>query len=264
MKEIEANKKAWSLLAKDHYATFKSRLATENVLLNRIISEELGDVAAKSLIHLQCNTGADTISLARMGARVTGVDLVPENIFYAQRLAQDFGHTDVVFLASDIMELQECHHEKYDIVFTSEGAIGWLPDLRQWGRTIRHLLKDDGFFYTMDSHPFFLALDEEKIRENILDLKYPYFGQEPDVSDTIGGYASERKNATCFFWMYTVGDLVNALTEAGLVVEFLHEHDVLFYDNGGMEQVEKGLYRYPFLQGRLPLSFSLKATVRRS
>lgn len=154
MKEIEANKKAWGLIAEDHYNAFKKRLETETSHLNNVITEELGDISGKKLIHIQCNTGADTISLARMGATVTGVDLAPENIYYARKLAEDF-NVDATFIESDIMQFKEVHHEKYDIVFTSEGAIGWLPDLKKWGETVRHLLKEDGFVYVNDGHPYF-------------------------------------------------------------------------------------------------------------
>ena len=91
---IDANRRSWGTIAKAHYETFKARLSADQTTLSQTQIEELGDVRGKSLIHLQCNTGADTISLARMGAKVTGVDLVPENIYYARKLAADFGVTD--------------------------------------------------------------------------------------------------------------------------------------------------------------------------
>lgn len=263
MKEIDANKEAWALIAKDHYQHFREALSREESLLNEVITRELGDVSGKSLIHLQCNTGADTISLARMGATVAGVDLVPENIHYARKLAQDCGVANATFLESDIMELVDRHDRKYDIVFTSEGAIGWLPDLGRWGQTIRHLLKDDGFLYIFDSHPFQLAFCEDKMSENLLEIRYPYFGKQPDKDTHIGGYASRSKEGENYFWMYTVSDIINSLTGAGLCIEFFNEYDLLYCDMGGMEKVEKGLYRYPHFRGRLPFSFSLKATVRR-
>lgn len=263
MKEIEANKKAWGLLAKDHYHNFKKALEQEESLLTNLITTELGNINGKSIIHLQCNTGADTISLARMGATVTGVDLVPDNIHYARKLAEDFEITNVRFIECDIMELQEKHSEKYDIVFTSEGAIGWLPDLKKWGETVRHLLKDDGFFYINDGHPYFLTMDEEKLRENELAIKYPYFAKTPDVSETIGGYASNPKESENYFWMYTISDVINSLAKAGLVIEYMNEFDTLCWNNGGMEKIEKGTYQYPYFKGKFPFQFSIKATVRR-
>ncbi|WP_243116994.1 class I SAM-dependent methyltransferase [Natranaerovirga hydrolytica] len=100
-----------------------------------------------------------------MGAQVTGVDFVSENIHFAKKLADDIGVTNVDFLDCDIMKLMDNHAGKYDIIFTSEGCIGWLPDLKKWGKTIRCFLKDDGFLYVHDSHPFYYTFDEVKIKK---------------------------------------------------------------------------------------------------
>lgn len=261
MHEIEANRRAWGLLTEDHYQTFRKALQTRPILLSETIRKELGDLRGKSLLHLQCNTGADTISLARLGARVTGVDLVPENTAAARRLAAECG-VEARFLEADIMSLADLHKERYDVVFTSEGAIGWLPDLRRWGLTIRQLLHDDGFFYAYDSHPFTLAFDETRLSAGELVVRYPYFGKTPDRSETIGGYAGPPRQGENYFWMYTIGDLLNSLLEAGLSLEWFHEFDTLFYNMGGMTKLPDGSYHYPHFQGRLPFSFSLKATVR--
>lgn len=262
MREIEANKKAWSLLSKEHYETFKRLLQEKRTLLSDTIQRELGDIAGKTLIHLQCNTGADTISLARMGATVTGVDLVPDNIRYARQLAQELGISDATFIESDLMSFMGTHDKTYDVVFTSEGVISWLPDLKKWARTIRHLLRDDGFFYVLDSHPFYFVFDEEGLKENRLSIKYPYFVKRPDKADTIGGYAVEARSGENFSWMYTVGELINSLAEAGLCIEYFHEYDTLFFDAGGMEKLGDSCYRYAHFREQLPFTFSLKATVR--
>jgi SAM-dependent methyltransferase len=230
---------------------------------NKYIQSELGDLSGKKIIHLQCNTGADTILLARMGAGAVGVDLVPDNIMYAVKLAEDMDVANVSFIESDIMRLMETHSEKYDVVFVSEGAIGWLPDLKKWGETVRRLLKDDGFFYIFDSHPFFMMLDEAKLAGGATEIKYPYFGKEPDVDDTIGGYACEAKRGVrAYFWMHTVSDIINALTSAGLHIEYFNEYRENFYDAGGMEDAGDGMFNYGFNDAKLPMSFSLKATVR--
>ena len=125
-----------------------------------------------------------------MGAEVTGVDLVPENILYAKMLADDFNILNISFIESDIMKLSNIHDETYDIVFTSEGAIGWLTDLNIWAQTIRTLLKKDDFFYVMDGHLFYLVFDEKEFGKNQLEVKYPYFLKYQDKDNTIGGYAS--------------------------------------------------------------------------
>ena len=261
MKEIEANKVAWGTLAKAHYENYKQALGKEEILINRIIRDELGDVKGKKVIHLQCNTGADTLSLARMGAEVTGVDLVPENIYYANKLANDF-NMNARFIESDIMKLKDIHHEKYDIVFTTEGVIGWLPDLNRWAETIYSLLNDGGFFYLNESHPFLMMLDEVLLCENKVNIKYPYFSKDPDVDTEIGGYASESKKSTNYFWMYSISDIINALVKAGLALEFFNENDYLAWNHGGMTEVEPRLYQHEFFKGKLPLQFSIKATKR--
>ena len=262
MKEIESNKHAWGQISEDHYLHFKNTLLEGSHKLNKYIQSEIGDLSGKKIIHLQCNTGADTILLAKMGASTVGVDLVPGNILYAKKLAEDLGVTNVDFIEANIMEFMENHNEKYDVVFVSEGAIGWLPDLKKWGKTIRHLLKDDGFFYVFDGHPIYLMFDARKLSENITEIKYPYFGKEPDVDDSIGGYASETKyGVKSYFWMFTVSDVINSLISAGLHIEYFNEYRENFFDEGGCKSVGDGLFNYDFNNDLFPMSFSLKATV---
>lgn len=263
MKEIESNKHAWSQVSEDHYKAFKRSLQEGTHRFNPYILSELdGDLQGKKIIHLQCNTGADTILLAKMGAHAVGVDLVPDNIMYAKKLAGDLGVTNVEFIESDIMEFMSKHNEKYDVVFVSEGAVGWLPELKKWGRTIRHLLKDDGFFYVFDSHPFFMMFNTDKIAEGITEIQYPYFGKTPDVEDSIGGYASEKKHGVAaYFWMHTVADLINSLTEAGMHIEYFHEFPENFFDAGKMTNLGNGLFNLDNNRDKFPMSFSMKARV---
>jgi SAM-dependent methyltransferase len=258
---IDANRRSWGLIAEDHYHAYKARLSQKESILNDVQQQELGDIRGKSLIHLQCNTGADTVSLARMGAAVTGVDLVPENIFYARKLAADFGIDDARFIESNVLEIMDIHHETYDIVYTTEGVLGWLPDLHLWARNVRALLKDDGYLYVMDSHPVYMIWDEDALPD--LVIRYPYFLKTADEEGWIGGYASEAKESTNYNWMYTLGEVVTVLSEAGLHVEWLHEFDWLFYKGGrGMIQEAEGRWAFPEHKAKLPYTFSLKATVR--
>jgi SAM-dependent methyltransferase len=258
---IEANKRSWGTIAKAHYETFKARLATEETTLSRTQIEELGDLRGKRVIHLQCNTGADTISLARLGACVTGVDLVPENVHYARKLAAEFGVSDARFIESNVLEIMDKHDETYDVVFTTEGVLCWLPDLHLWARNVRHLLADDGFLYLLDGHPFFMVWDEDRLPE--LVVKYPYFEKTADQDEWIGGYASDPAASTNYSWMYTVGEIITALSEAGLHIEWFHEFDWLYYRESAEQVRDKsGNWIFPEYKGRLPFTFSLKATVR--
>lgn len=261
-KYIEVNKQSWATIANDHYETFRSMLSVNKSTLSQTQIQELGNIEGKRLIHLQCNTGADTISLARMGARVTGVDFVPENIRLARKLASDFHIDDARFIESNVLEISKKHDEKYDIVYTTEGVLCWLPDLSLWARNVRHLLADDGFLYLLDGHPFFMVWDEDRLPD--LVVRYPYFEKSAERDEWIGGYASEPKKAVSYTWMYTVSEIVNALSQAGLHIEWFHEFDWLYYRLSPEKQIkdEDGGWTYPEHQGRLPFTFSLKATIR--
>ncbi len=259
---IEANKNSWATIAKDHYETFKKILSRGDSTISQVQQTELGDISGKSLIHLQCNTGADTLSLARMGARVTGVDLVPQNIHYARKLSDDLGITDTSFIVSDVLKVMDKVDEKFDIVYTTEGVLCWLPDLYLWAQNVRHLLADDGFLYLLDGHPTFMIWDEEKLPE--LVVKYPYFKKSADQDEWIGGYASESKQSTNYSWMYTMGEIITALSQVSLHVEWLHEFDWLYFQISAEKQIRGDLdgWWYPEHKGMLPYTFSLKATVR--
>jgi SAM-dependent methyltransferase len=259
---IEANKHSWATIAKEHYNTFKTILSANESTLCQTQIQELGDIKGKTLIHLQCNTGADSISLARMGVKVTGVDLVPENIHYARKLAVDLGINNARFIESNVLEIMEKHNERYDIVYTTEGVLCWLPDLYLWARNVRHLLADKGFLYVLDGHPFFMVWDEAKLPE--LVVKYPYFRKTADKDEWIGGYACEPRKAANYSWMYTIGELVNALSQAGMHIEWFHEFDWLYYRESTEKQVkdENGNWIFPEHKDRLPFTFSLKATIR--
>jgi len=262
MKEIEANKTAWGSLSKVHYERCIKTLKENRCNFSRIIEKELGDISGKSVIHLQCNTSADTVLLAQKGAIVTGVDLAPENIFYARKTAQELGVDNIDFVESDIMEFKEKHNKKYDMVFTTEGVLCWLPDLDKWAQTVRHLLNENGILYVLDSHPFYMVFDEDKLRENKLEIKYPYFNREPEYNEEMADYFSDSKMGVNYGWMYKISDIINPLAKAGLTIEYFNEYDTLYFNVGGMEESGNGQYRFPFFDKKLPFTFSLKARLK--
>jgi SAM-dependent methyltransferase len=258
MKEIEANKLAWAQLAKGHYEHYKKAIQEKRHHFSKIIEDELGDISGKRVIHLQCNTGADTVLLAQKGAIVTGVDLVPENILYAKKMSEELGFKNIEYIESDIMELKEKHNKKYDMVFTTEGVLLWLPDLNKWAETIRHLLNENGVLYLLDSHPFFMTFDEEKLKENKLEIKYPYFIREPEYEEEMNDYASNNKMGVNYGWMYKVSDIINSLAKAGLMIEFFNEYDTLFCKFDGMDESKNGQFHYSYFDTKLPLHSALK------
>ena len=257
--KIEVNKLAWGKLAEDHYKHYKALLSREDFKLNPIVEEEIGDVRGKRILHLQCNTGADSIHLARKGAIVTGVDLVPENIYYAKKLAEDFELSNLEFVESDVLKLMDVHQGEYDIVMTTDGVLGWLPDLNRWGKTVSYFLKKDGFFYLHDSHLFMMIFDEGQLPHGNLVPKYPYFNMTADLDTSIGGYASETKQAENYFWGHQLSTIINGLLYGGLYVTFFKEYDRCVPGMAGSAIDTNGFAYYPELEGKLPLVFSLMA-----
>jgi len=184
---------------------------------------------------------------------------VPDNIKYARQMARELGVANIDFIESDIMDFKEKHDKKYDMVFTTEGVLCWLPDLNKWAETIRHLLKENGVLYVLDGHPFYMVFDEEKLQENKLEIKYPYFVRKPEHNNMLGGWFSEAKKTSHYEWMYKVSDIINSLINAGLTIEFFNEYDTLYFDMGGMERGVEGEYHFPFFDRKIPFTFSLQA-----
>src|SRR5262249_14316808 len=145
--------------------------------LRSIEVDELGDVAGKTLLHLQCHFGLDTLSWARRGAHVTGVDFSEPAIAQAQALARQ-NNLHPRLLRADVLDLAGRLSGPFDIVFTSYGVLCWLPDLRRWAEVIAHFLKPGGTFYMVETHPFATVLGEKKDTKE-LTIAYPYF-HEPE------------------------------------------------------------------------------------
>ena len=229
-------------------------------MLNPIELEEMGDVTGKSLLHLQCHFGMDTLSWARRGAKVTGVDFSDKAIDLARSLAKELGIA-ADFICSDIYKLSAVLDEKFDIVYTSAGVLCWLPDLKRWAEIISHFLKPGGFFYILEGHPFSGIFDDSPDATEP-EVKYSYFHTpEPADWDPEGDYADPDAVVThgSYEWTHDMGDIINSLISSGLRIEFLHEFPVIpFKGLPFMEQDDNGFWR---IKGdRIPLIFSLKAT----
>ncbi len=255
---IDANKKAWATLAQAHYKHYQKLIANNALTLNPIVASELGDIKGKKVLHLQCNTGADTIYLAQKGAQITGVDIVEENIECAKKLAKS-ANVDVRFIASDILKLLKVHQEQYDLIITTDGVLGWIPDLTKWGEVVSTLLKPGGLVYIHDGHPFMLVFDEAALDQGKLNIKYPYFDLTPDEDEQIGGYASSSQKATNYYWGHSFETIFEGLLRNKLNLVYFKEHPRCVPGMGGSTKDNNGLSYYPELDGKLPLVFSLKA-----
>lgn len=193
---IESNRRHWDELVPIHVRStfydvesFKAGRST----LTTIEHEELGDVCGKSLLHLQCHFGLDTLSWAREGARVTGVDFSPEAVRVARDLAQEL-HLEAAFLESDVYKLPQALSGAFDIVFASYGVICWLPDFPRWATIAASYVKPGGIFYLLDSHPAGSMLDDTAA--DSLKLRYPYFSAgTPLTFEGDGSYADRSAKA---------------------------------------------------------------------
>jgi SAM-dependent methyltransferase len=227
--------------------------------LTPIELEELGDVNGKTLLHLQCHFGLDTLSWARRGAQVTGADFSDRAIGLAQTLAREVG-VDARFVCSDLYTLPQALGGQFDIVFTSYGVLCWLRDLKRWAEIAAHFVKPGGIFYIAEFHPFFQIFDDEDPSE--LRVRYGYFYElEAREWRVRGSYADREalvKQPVEYEWTHSLGEIVSALAAAGLRIEFLHEFPWAVERMLDCMERDGGWWK---LKGRpdLPLMFSLRA-----
>lgn len=255
----QANKAGWDGLAETHYKNYHiDKLLSGTPLINDVIRTEVGDVTGKSLCHLLCHIGTDTLSWALLGAKVTGVDISPESLKYARQLAAQM-QIDASFIESDVMDVIEKVNEKYDIVFSSTGVLCWLPDIQRYAQTVKHLLKPGGFFYLLDGHPFrAVQLDEQGEYGDMKQLQGDYFRKQVWHYDELGDYTDPDLvvPGASYEWHWTMGEIITAFCEAGLRIEFLHEFPQYFYNgytphDTANEDITVELF---------PCTFSLKAS----
>ena len=219
--------------------------------------EEVGDVDGKSLLHLQCHFGMDTLAWAKHGATVTGADFSDIAIGLARALADDVGVAGR-FICSDVYGLPEKLDRNFDVVYTSFGVLAWLPDLDKWARVIADALAPGGTFYVAEYHPFALVFTDSK------DISRPTFRQRYFGTGEPVRWSGEEvgEDFVIYGWPYTLGGIVSSLARAGLHIEFLHEFP--FSESQHLDFLvpqADGMWGLPDeLTGHLPLLFSLKAT----
>ena len=253
----QANRVGWDGLAATHYKNYHiDRLLAGKPLLNEVIRREVGDVRGKSLVHLLCHIGTDTLSWALLGARVTGIDISPESLKYARMLADQMG-IEAEFIESDVMDVMDVVDARFDVVFSSTGVLCWLPDIDKYAQTVRHLLKGGGFFYILDGHPFRSVLLDQEGEWGDDRIQGDYFRKQVWQYDHMGDYTDPelRVLSPSYEWHWTMGEIVTAFCEAGMRIEFLHEFPQYFYNGYTPHDVENDhveLY---------PCTFSFKAAV---
>jgi ubiquinone/menaquinone biosynthesis C-methylase UbiE len=260
---IRINKKLWDNKTEIHYKSdfydVDSFIQGKDSL-NQIELDLLGDIKGKKILHLQCHFGLDTISLSRLGAQVTGVDFSEKAIQKANQLKDTIG-TDTKFIQCDIYTLRDILYDKFDIVFTSYGVIGWLPDIKKWADTVSHFLKPEGSLVFIEFHPvlWMFSYDFRHIEFNYMDsspiveeLKGTYTDRNADIKD---------KSVT---WNHGLGNVIDSLLKSGLKLQDIKEYDYSPYDC--FENTVKtgdNKFQIKGLENKIPMLYSIKAIKER-
>jgi len=263
-KYYRVNLKRWNELVGLHAGSDEYDLEgflTGRSSLHGVELEALGDVAGKTMLHLQCHFGLDTLSWARLGAKVTGVDFSDTAIELAKEIAKRIG-VEAEFVCCNVYDLPDRLDGEYDIVYTSYGALCWLHDTDAWARIVSRYLKPGGTFFLAEFHPFAWVFDEKHPSE--LRVKYGYWqGEEPEYSEEEGSYAAPNaklENRGSYNWAHPLSEVVNALIGTGLTIRELGEYpfSVDVHQFAFMERVGDGYSKLP--PYNIPLMYSVKAT----
>ena len=220
---------------------------------------EVGDVAGKELVHLQCHFGLDTLSWATRGARVAGLDFSEPAIEAARAMAAELG-VAADFATGNLYDaVTVLDGRTFDIVYTGIGALNWLPDIEEWARVVTALLRPGGFLYLAEFHPFTWVFPWS----GDLVVESDYFDRQPRYDDDPGTYVdfdAPTVHNACYEWQHTLGDVVSAIVGAGLTIDFLHEHDMTLYARWPwLERRGVDDYRFPEGRPRVPLMYSIRA-----
>ncbi|MDH7911430.1 methyltransferase domain-containing protein [Winogradskyella sp. SYSU M77433] len=257
---FDVNKETWNKKVAIHAQSEMYDLASFKSGKSSLMPYELkalGDVKGKSLLHLQCHFGQDTLSWSRMGAKCVGVDLSNEGIKLAKQLNNEL-QLNAEFVCCNVLDTSEYVKDKFDIVFTSYGTIGWLPDLKPWAKMISERLKTGGMFYIVEFHPILWMFDYV---DGQPEMKYHYSQDEVIYEEYEGTYANQSSKMVSkeYGWNHGLSEVVNALIEAGLQIDYLNEYDESPYDVfPDLTKTETGLYK---MKNQLfPMIFELKAT----
>lgn len=257
---IAINKQSWNSRTDVHYNSEfynNDEFIKGKSSLNKIELDLLGDIKGKSILHLQCHFGQDTISLNRLGAAVTGVDLSDKSIERAKELSAKT-KSDCKFICCDLYELPKHLNEKYDIVFTSYGTISWLPDLNKWAAIIEKFLKPESKFIFVEFHPVVWMFDDD-----FKEIKYNYFNSGPIVESESGTYADKKApiNQDFVNWNHSIGEVIGSLIKNGLKINSFEEIDYSPYNcfNNAVE-FQPGKFRINHFGNKIPMVFSIVAS----
>ena len=269
----EVNRANWDDRVAAHVASpdyAVRRFVSDPAFISEVVRFDLprlGDIAGLRGAHLQCHIGTDTVSLARLGATMTGLDFSAPAVAAARELASQTG-ANATFVQADLYAAPEVlGRGGFDLVYTGVGALCWLPDIRRWADVVGALLRPGGRLFVREGHPMLWSLDDER-DDDLLVVRYPYFEQaEPLVFDLAGTYVETdaifEHNVT-HEWNHGLGEIITALLDAGLAITGFTEHDSVHWNAlpGAMEQIGGGQWRLADNPARLPHSYTMQAVKR--
>jgi 2-polyprenyl-3-methyl-5-hydroxy-6-metoxy-1,4-benzoquinol methylase len=256
---FEANKNLWNqrtIVHKDSSFYNLTGFKTGESVLTPIELVELGDVNGKTMLHLQCHFGMDSLDWARRGAKVTGVDLSDEAIKEATQLNDEL-KLNATFICCNVLDTSAYIKEQFDIVFTSYGTIGWLPDLQPWADMIAERMKPDGIFYLAEFHPVVWMFDNDFTK-----IEYAYENREVIITENEGTYTDRNAAITGkeYSWNHSISEVLTALINAELKLELFNEHMYSPYPCfRNTVETEKGKWHIKGMEGKLPMVYSLRA-----
>ena len=261
---LEVNRNSWNNRVDAHLKSEfydMEGFMNGNSSLNEIELNLLGDIKGKTILHLQCHFGQDSISLSRMGASVTGIDISDKAISKAEEIAKTL-ESSAKFICCDLYNLSENLAEKFDIVFTSYGTIGWLPDMEKWAKIVSHFLKPEGQFVFVEFHPMVWMYDD-----NFEKITYSYFNVAPIIETETGTYANKEADITQsnITWNHSISEVINSLIKNGLEILSLDEFDYSPYNCfNKAEAVGPRKFRIAQFNNTLPMVYAIKARSKSS
>jgi SAM-dependent methyltransferase len=256
---LEINKQSWNNRVDTHLQSDfydMDGFINGKSSLKDIELKLLGDVQGKTILHLQCHFGQDSISLSRLGAKVTGIDLSDKAIENAKRLAAEMQY-DTKFICCDLYDLPNHLNEQFDIVFTSYGTIGWLPDLKKWANVVSKFLKSNGKFVFVEFHPVVWMFDD-----NFEQIAYSYHNTGPIVETENGTYADKNADLQSQYiaWNHGLSEVINNLIQSGLEIHAMDEYDYSPYNCfNKTEEIGPSKFRIAHLGHKIPMVYSVVA-----
>ena len=251
---LSQNRAAWNAKTRIHieseFYDMASFLKGKNSL-NHIELELIGNVQSKTILHLQCHFGQDTLSLGRMGASVTGVDLSDQAIENAKKKIAAQINVPAEFICCNLYDLPAHLEKKFDLVFTTYGTIGWLPDLDKWAKIVSGYLKPGGKLIFVEFHPVVWMYDNEITR-----IEYDYFQSEPIVETEQGTYADSKANleTVSVSWNHGMAEVLTSILQNGLEINSVGEYDYSPYNCfKKLSEQEPGKFRFNHIEKRIPM-----------